>query len=41
MANQDECKHFTDEVAKRIGICIASPQEFFEQLRDAFVITHN
>lgn len=29
-------KHFTDKVAKRIGIRIASPQEFFEQLRDAF-----
>lgn len=28
--------HFTDEVAKNINLRIASPQEFFEDLIDAF-----
>ena len=28
--------HFTDEVAKKIGIRIASPAEFFRQLVEAF-----
>lgn len=28
--------HFTDEVAKRIGIRIASPEEFFDSLIESF-----